>query len=50
MYLPALSRTGTERVQETLGNLELESQIPIILFTFNTITYKDYAVQYPSAF
>lgn len=50
MYLPALTSTGTVRMQETLDNLDLESQIPIILFTFNTITYKDYAVQQPSAF
>lgn len=35
MYLPALTRTGTVRVEETLGSLGLESQIPIILFTFN---------------
>lgn len=50
MYLSALTRTGTVRVQETLRNLEFESQISIILFTFHTITYKDYTVQHPSAF
>lgn len=50
MYLPARTRSGTGRLQETLGNLELESLTPIIPFTSNTIPYKDYTVQYPSAF